>query len=67
MENYEAQLAHLEEKIDAVYASVEKSRKYLLTMVIVTLVTIALPIILAAIALPMVMSSLSSLGGVYQI
>lgn len=63
-ETNEAQFARLEEKIDAVYASVEKSRKYLLTMVIVTLVTIALPIIIAAIALPMVMSTI---GGMYQI
>ena len=61
MESNEAQLAHLEDKIDAVYASVEKSRKYLLTMVIVTLVTIALPLI-AAIAIPMV---LNTVGGMY--
>ena len=63
-ETNEAQFARLEEKIDAVYASVEKSRKYLLTMVIVTLVTILLPILIAAIALPMVMSTI---GGMYQI
>ena len=64
METNEAQLARLEGKIDAVYASVEKSRKYLLTMVIVTLVTVALPLIIAAIALPMVMSTV---GSMYQI
>ena len=63
-ETNEAQFARLEEKIDAVYASVEKSRKYLLTMVIVTFVTILLPILIAAIALPMVMSTI---GGMYQI
>ncbi len=63
-ETNEAQFAHLEEKIDAVYASVEKSRKYLLIMVIVTLVTVALPLIIATIALPMVMSTV---GGMYQI
>ncbi len=64
METNEAQFARLEEKIDAVYASVEKSRKYLLTMVIVTLITVALPLIIAAIALPMVMSTV---GSMYQI
>lgn len=64
METNEAQLARLEGKIDAVYASVEKSRKYLLTMVIVTLITVALPLIIAAIALPMVMSTV---GSMYQI
>ncbi len=64
MESYEEALARLEDKIDAVYASVEKSRKYLLTMLIVTLVTIALPLIIAAIAIPMVMSTV---GSMYQI
>ena len=63
-ETNEAQFARLEEKIDAVYSSVEKSRKYLLTMVIVTFVTILLPIIIAAIALPMVMINV---GSMYQI
>lgn len=64
MESHETELARLEDKIDAVYASVEKSRKYLLTMLIVTLVTIALPLIIAAIAIPMVMSTV---GDIYQI
>ena len=64
MESNETELARLEEKIDAVYASVEKSRKYLLTMVIITVVTIALPIIIAAIALPALMSTM---GDMYQI
>ncbi len=64
MESNETELARLEDKIDAVYASVEKSRKYLLTMVIVTLITIALPLIIAAIAVPMVMNTM---GSMYQI
>lgn len=64
MESNETELARLEDKIDAVYASVEKSRKYLLTMVIITVVTIALPIIIAAIALPALMSTM---GDMYQI
>lgn len=64
MESNETELTRLEDKIDAVYASVEKSRKYLLTMVIITVVTIALPIIIAAIALPALMSTM---GDMYQI
>ncbi len=64
METHEEQLARLEKKIDAVFISVEKSRKYLLTMVIVTLITVALPLILAAVFVPIVMSSF---GGLYQI
>ncbi|QQR64452.1 hypothetical protein IPH92_02675 [Candidatus Kaiserbacteria bacterium] len=64
MESNETELARLEDKIDAVYASVEKSRKYLLTMVIITVVTIVLPIIIAVITLPILMSTL---GGMYPI
>jgi len=58
------QLTRIEQKVDAVYASAEKTRKYILTMVIATIVTIALPLLLAIILVPMVMSSL---GGMYSL
>ncbi len=64
METPEQQLIRLEEKIDAVYASVEKSRKYILTMVIITIVTIVLPILLGALLLPSLLSSMSSVYGI---
>ena len=64
METTEERLARMEAKIDAVYVSAEKSRKYLLTTVIVTVVTIVLPLLIAAIALPSIMSTLTS---AYQI
>ena len=64
MNPQEEKLALLEQKIDAVYASVEKSRKYLLTMVIITVVTVALPLLIMALALP---AALSSLESAYQI
>lgn len=64
METQEEQLARLEEKIDAVYKSTEKSRKYLLGMLIGSLLMIVLPIILAVLALPMLLSTVS---GMYQI
>lgn len=64
MNPQEEKLALLEQKIDAVYASVEKSRKYLLTMVIITVVTVALPLLIMAFALP---AALSSLENTYQI
>lgn len=64
MENSEQQLIRLEEKIDAVYASVEKSRRHILTMVIITVATIVLPILLGALLLP---SIISSIGGMYGI
>lgn len=64
METSEEQHIRLEEKIDAVYASVEKVRKYLLTTLIVTVITIVLPIILALFMVPM---ALSTFGNMYQI
>ena len=64
MENYEEQLARLEDKIDAVYVSAEKSRKYMLTTIIITVVTIVLPILVAIFALP---ALIGSLGSAYQI
>ena len=64
MEKIEENLIHLEEKIDAVYASVEKVRKYLLITLIVTVVTIVLPIIIALFMIPV---ALSTFGSMYQI
>jgi uncharacterized protein YqhQ len=64
MNPQEEQLARLEQKIDAIYMSTEKSRKYLLTMLIGTVLMVVLPLILAALAVPFLMSTL---GGIYQI
>lgn len=64
MNPQEEQLARLEQKIDAIYTSTEKSRKYLLTMLIASVLMVILPLILAALALPILMSTL---GGIYQI
>ncbi len=64
METQEQQMIRLEEKIDAVYLSVEKSRKYILTMVIITVATIVLPILLGVFMLP---AALNSIGGAYGI
>jgi hypothetical protein len=58
------EIARLEDKIDAVYASVEKVRKYLLTTLIITVVTIVLPIIIAIFMIPM---ALNTFGSMYQI
>jgi nitrogen fixation/metabolism regulation signal transduction histidine kinase len=64
METQEETLARLEEKIDAVYKSSEKSRKYLLTMLIATILMVVLPLILAGVMLPLV---LSTFGNIYPI
>ncbi len=54
-------------KIDAMYASVEKLRKYFLWTLIITVVTIALPIVAMMFILPSLMNTLGSaygLGGI---
>jgi type IV secretory pathway component VirB8 len=51
-------------KIDAIYKSVEKTRKYFLVIIWVTVIAIVLPIIGLAFALPMFLSNyVGALGG----
>ncbi len=64
METTEQQLIRLEEKIDAVYVSTEKTRQYILWMLIGSVLMIVLPIILALLALPLL---LDTVGSMYQI
>lgn len=53
-----------DEKLDAIYKSVEKTRKYFMWTLIVTVVTIVLPLIGLIIFLPMFLNSfnVSALG-----
>lgn len=65
MNNIEERLKVLEEKIDRVYASVEKTRKYFLAILIVTVVAFVLPLILMVFAIPRFIATyrdLSQLG-----
>ena len=60
-------LEHLvlqEKKLDAIYASVEKTRKYFLWTLVATAITFVLPLIGIVIAIPWLLSTLSS---AYQI
>ena len=59
-----ARLDAQDQAIAAIYASAEKSRKYFLWTLIITIVTIVLPIIGMLFAIPMLMNAYSSaLGG----
>ena len=46
----------LEKKLDAIWRSVEKTRKYFLWTLIITLVTFVLPLIILIIFIPKVIS-----------
>jgi hypothetical protein len=52
-----------EKKIDEIYVSVEKTRKYFLWTMIITVVTIVLPILVLIILIPWLMSTLGSVYG----
>ena len=55
-------LAVLEQKIDATYASAEKTRKYFLWTLIVSLVAFVLPLIGLIFAVPSFLTTLGSIG-----
>ena len=61
METQEETLVRLEAKIDAIYKSTEKSRKYLLTMFIASILMVILPIIIGALMLPFAINTFSSM------
>lgn len=50
-------------KIDAIYKSVEKTRKYFQWTLIITIVVIVLPILVSILILPMLMNSVTSMMG----
>jgi hypothetical protein len=51
-------------KIDAMYVSVEKLRKYFLWTLVITVVTIALPLVAMMFVLPSLISTLTGAYGV---
>lgn len=60
MEEILKKIEEQQQKIDAIYVSVEKTRKYFLWTIIITVVTIVLPIVVMIIMIPWLMSTLSS-------
>lgn len=66
MENFDKKLIELEEKINKIYISVEKTRKYFLWTAIITTAVIVLPLIGLIFVLPSFMTnyvgSLQGLG-----
>ena len=65
-QGFDQRLSILEEKINSIYISVEKTRKYFLWTMIITVVIVVLPAIALMFVLPMFMnnyvSQLSGLG-----
>lgn len=63
----EDRLAALESKIESIYISVEKTRKYILLSTILTVVFVVVPLLLAALAVPFILSSFTSYATMLQL
>jgi hypothetical protein len=61
MRNFRAKEVELEKKLDAVYVSTEKTRKYLWWTLVITVVVLVLPLIGLLFAIPAFISSYSGL------
>lgn len=59
-EELKTRLDTQEKKLDAIYVSVEKTRKYFLWTLIATIVAFVLPIIAAIVMVPLMLGSLLS-------
>jgi len=56
----------LQQKIDAVYVSAEKTRKYFLAVIIVSLIAFVLPLVGLFFAIPSFLSSYGDISGLLQ-
>ncbi len=65
-EDVRKKLAEIEQKVDAVYESAEKTRKYFLAVLIVTLVAFILPMFGLVFAIPSFLSTYSEIGELMQ-
>lgn len=63
MENIENRLKAIEEKVDKVFVSAEKTRKYFLWILILTVVAFVLPLIGMLFAIPKFLETYSSVAG----
>jgi hypothetical protein len=58
-----ARLDALEKKIDDIFVSAEKTRKYFLAVLVITVIAFVLPLIGLVFAIPQFISMLSVVGG----
>lgn len=64
MEELLKKLEEQQEKIDAIYSSVEKMRRYFLWTFIIIVSTIVLPLVILAFVLPSIITTLTSAYGI---
>ncbi len=61
-----AALKQLDDKIEVVYASVERTRKYMLWSLIMQVAVVLLPLVVLMLAVPFLLSSLANISNLYQ-
>jgi hypothetical protein len=66
-ENIEGKLREQSAKLDAIYTSVEKTRKYFLMIMWISIAMVVLPVIGLLFAIPTFISSYSNLNQLYGI
>ena len=59
-----AAIAALNAKMDQVYVSAEKTRKYFLTTAVITLIAFVLPLVGLVFAIPTFLSTFAAIGGI---
>lgn len=59
-------LKKLDEKIEKVYDSVERTRKYMLWSLIMQVAVVLLPLVVLMLAVPFILTSLSNISNLYQ-
>ncbi len=59
----EKRIVALESKIDSIYISVEKTRKYILWTIIATVVAVILPLLALGFIVPSFINTLGNIGG----
>lgn len=59
-----ARIDALEKKVEAIYVSVEKTRRYFLVTAVVTIAAFVLPAIGLVFAIPSFLSTYSAIGGI---
>lgn len=57
-------LEEQDKKLDAIFKSVEKTRKYFLVIIWITVIAVVLPIVGLLFAIPSFLDTYSSLGGI---
>lgn len=61
-ENLRQRFETLEQKVDQIYISVEKTRKYFQIVMWITVITVALPLVILLFAIPSMISTFTALS-----